>query len=91
MSTSRDAITLAAGWAGWPGAGGWTWLWLPFLVPLWLAVGAGAIWLAVRGLGWGGRGGWDHGRAQEILAERYARGELTNEEYRERLEHLHRG
>jgi hypothetical protein len=27
-------------------------------------------------------------RAREILAERYARGELTTEEYRERLEHL---
>ena len=28
------------------------------------------------------------GRAREILAERYARGELTTDEYRERLEQL---
>ena len=27
-------------------------------------------------------------RAREILAERYARGELSSDEYRERLEHL---
>ena len=30
-------------------------------------------------------------RAQEILDERYARGELTDEEYQERLRHLRGG
>jgi putative membrane protein len=28
------------------------------------------------------------GRARDILDERYARGELTSEEYRERIDHL---
>lgn len=28
------------------------------------------------------------GRAQDILAERYARGEITDQEYQERLRHL---
>ena len=43
---------------------------------------------------WGGRWGRGYGgrgprvSAQEILAERYARGEISHEEYRERLTHL---
>lgn len=48
------------------------------------------IWLAMRGSGW--RGVWAGAsgidRARQILAERYAQGELTYEEYLERLGHL---
>jgi uncharacterized membrane protein len=48
------------------------------------------IWFAATRGGWRGAwaGGLGHDRVREILAERYARGELTHEEYLERLEHL---
>jgi putative membrane protein len=37
-------------------------------------------------------GSWHHGRSGEnVLAERYARGEITVEEYRERLSVLREG
>jgi putative membrane protein len=68
---------------------GWSWLWP--LVPLfWFLV----FFLCLRLFFWRGRRGpWayhDHGRADArvILAERYARGEITHEEYRQRLGHL---
>jgi putative membrane protein len=61
--------------------------WFPFTL-LWLVVLGTAIWLAVRGVRRGERSGLV--RAKEILAERYARGELTAEEYRERLDELSR-
>ena len=68
---------------------GWFWFWP--LVPLfWFLV----FFLFVRVFFWRGRRGpW--GRygyrgpdARAILAERYARGEINVEEYRERLGHL---
>lgn len=75
---------------------GWGWGWL-----FWLLVLAGLIFLvvlAVRAIG-GGISRSDGGvrtsahpparnRARELLDERYARGELTTEEYRERLQVL---
>lgn len=68
---------------------GWFWLWP--LVPLfWLLV----FLLFARLFLWRGRGGpWASYRqpgpdARAILAERYARGEISHEEYRERLSHL---
>jgi putative membrane protein len=92
MSTALNAILMAPGWYTWGGGWGWgwTWFWLPFSVLLWLAVGAVVIWFAATRGGWQGAwaGGWGHDRAREILAERYARGELTHEEYLERLGHL---
>jgi putative membrane protein len=38
----------------------------------------------------GRRGHWQTHTAQEVLAERYARGEISVEEYRQRLEVLER-
>jgi putative membrane protein len=67
---------------------GWFWLWP--LVPLfWFLV----FFLFVRFFFWRGRRGpWGYGHrgpdARAILAERYARGEITYDEYRERLGHL---
>jgi len=68
---------------------GWFWLWP--LVPLfWLLV----VFLFVRLFFWRGRRGpWAYQGyrapdARAILAERYARGEITHDEYRERLSHL---
>jgi putative membrane protein len=64
---------------------GWFLLWP--LVPLfWIT----AVFLLVRFVFWR-RGPWGVGRGPDprmILAERYARGEITHEEYRERLGHL---
>jgi putative membrane protein len=53
---------------------------------LWAAAIATVGWVVVRAARPRERPGVD--RAREILAERYARGELTTEEYRERLEQL---
>lgn len=69
---------------------GWGWL-------FWLLMVVGVILLvvvAVRALGGGVTGGAGvrrppaRSRARELLDERYARGELTTEEYRERLQGL---
>jgi putative membrane protein len=75
---------------------GMVWMWL-----FWLLVVLGVVLLvvvAVRALGGGvipGGGGRDvdrgargRSRARQLLDERYARGELTTEEYRERLQVL---
>jgi putative membrane protein len=70
-------------------AGGWMWLF-----GLLLVVGIALIILvAVRALGGGisrgnGASRPARSRAREVLDERYARGELTTEEYRERLRTL---
>ena len=68
---------------------GWFWLWP--LVPLFWFL---TFFLLFRLFFWRGRrGSWGRygGRgpdAREILAQRYARGEISHEEYRERLGHL---
>jgi putative membrane protein len=63
-------------------AGFW---WFPF-TSLWVVVLGTAIWFVVRTRRHGARSGFE--QATEILAERYARGELSTEEYRERLDEL---
>ncbi len=76
---------------------GMGWMWL-----FWLLMIAGVVVLvvvAVRAIGGGvtprgGRaGGAEHerGRARQVLDERYARGEIDTEEYRERLRELGEG
>jgi putative membrane protein len=62
----------------------WWWpLWLLF----WAALIGGVVWLILRRRN---RGSGPLDRAREILAERFARGELTGDEYRARLDELHR-
>jgi len=61
--------------------------WFPFAV-LWVIVLGTAIWFVARKLRPGERSGLE--RAREILAERYALGEVSVEEYRERLDELSR-
>lgn len=71
---------------------GWMW----FIWPLMILVIVLVVVLLVRGSGGGtNRGsasapgpGTGRTRAQEILDERYARGELTDEEYQDRLRQL---
>jgi putative membrane protein len=53
---------------------------------LWAAAIAAVIWLVVRGARPGERSSAD--RARQILAERYARGEISGDEYWERLDQL---
>jgi putative membrane protein len=57
------------------------------LIPLFWVVALGLVaWVMMRGIRPRDRAGGE--RAREILAERYARGEISSDEYRERLEHL---
>jgi putative membrane protein len=63
-------------------AHGW-WIVWPLL---WLALIVAVVWF-VRPA-WRRREPGRYDRAKEILAERYASGELTSEEYRERLAQL---
>jgi putative membrane protein len=76
------ALTPTLASSGEWGDGGWKPLWLLF----WLVVIGVTVWLVVRFTRRRERNGID--RARDILAERYARGELTSDEYRERLEQL---
>jgi putative membrane protein len=60
--------------------------WFPFGL-LWLVLLGAIVWLVFfRARRYHQPSGMD--RARDILAERYARGEITGEEYRERLEQL---
>ncbi|MGI8313024.1 SHOCT domain-containing protein [Saccharopolyspora hattusasensis] len=69
---------------GWHGAhGGPGWIFGLFFLLLIAALIATVIWLAVRGRH---RSGVE--RAKEILSERFARGEISSDEYRERLNEL---
>jgi putative membrane protein len=64
------------------GGDGWWPIWLLF----WVAIAAAIVWFLWRR--WGKPRGDGLDRARELLAERYAKGELSSEEYRERLEQL---
>jgi uncharacterized membrane protein len=64
---------------GWVTTGGPLWL------LIWAALIGTAVWLVLRRRG---RRGDPLDRARELLAERFARGELTGEEYRQRLDEL---
>ncbi|MBB5157634.1 SHOCT domain-containing protein [Saccharopolyspora phatthalungensis] len=71
------------GWHGPPWGPGWP-IGLFFVLVV-VALVATVIWLAVRGRP---RQPSAVERAREILAERFARGELSPDEYRERLHEL---
>jgi putative membrane protein len=91
MTTSHVLPTLIAfggdRWRhGWGPGGGWGWLWGPIVLLLWLALIATVVWFVARSARPRERSGLE--RAREVLAERYARGELATDEYRERLEQL---
>jgi putative membrane protein len=61
------------------------WFVFPFFWLLWLGLIATVLYFVFRGKGRRWNGG---NRAKAILAERFARGEISGEEYRERLEQL---
>ena len=58
---------------------------LLLLILLLVLIGLG-VWLVVRSRN--NRDAHPHDRAREILSERLARGEITSEEYRERVQQL---
>jgi putative membrane protein len=75
------------------GWSGWMWLWGTAMVLFWVIVIGAAAWLVARAVAphrahtpGSGTAGLEH--AREILAERYARGEIGTEEYEERLAKL---
>jgi putative membrane protein len=65
---------------------GWSHGWWPLWPILWLAVIVAVVWFLSRRWREPRAGGPD--RAREILAERFARGELSSDEYRQRLAEL---
>ena len=74
------------GWGhmdGW--GGGWMWLWGTLMMLSWVAIIAAAVWFVTRSRDTTGD---RTSRAREILDERYASGDLSTDEYRERVEHL---
>jgi putative membrane protein len=81
-----DFLTLLSTHGPGDGPDGW-WIFPIFWLLLWAGVIATGIWFfAGRRRDWRRRSSVD--RAGDILAERFARGELNNEEYTERLRQL---
>lgn len=83
------------GWDGW-GWGGW--IVMTVLMVVFWAVVITAIVLAIRYASAGGQRSQAAGdastrKAEDVLAERFARGEIDDEEYRQRMSLLreHRG
>jgi putative membrane protein len=74
----------ANGW-GHDGGGYW-WIWRLGMLVFWVVLIALAFWW-FRRAGWGRQPSGAE-RARDILAERFARGEITVEEYNERLGQL---
>lgn len=70
--------------SGW--GGGWMWLWGTLMVLAWVVIIAAAIWFLMRT----GAGDPGKSRAERLLDERFARGELDQDEYRERKTELRR-
>jgi putative membrane protein len=60
------------------------WVWAPFFWVLWLVILVTVVWLLTRRRPW--RNGGD--RPKAILAERLARGDISIEEFRERIAEL---
>jgi len=88
MHTIATLLADNDGWGhmdGW--GGGWMWLWGSLMMFSWVAIIAGAVWLFTRNRDTTG-GQVSGSGARDILDERYARGELTTEEYRERVDQL---
>ncbi len=78
MVMAAETLAGAGGWEGGPGP------WWPIFPLFWLLLFGGLAFAVFRG-----RRSWGppHMRAtaEGVLAERYARGEISDEEYRERL------
>jgi len=67
-------------------AGGWGWIGGIVMMLLWAALVAGIVWFAVTRAPTGAARPAAHARS--ILAERFARGEISGDEYDEMLRRL---
>jgi putative membrane protein len=68
---------------------GWAWFWMATMMVVFWAIVVAAIVLVVRALRSPQGGGIPAARTpQDILAERYARGEIDADEYRRRVDEL---
>lgn len=87
-----SGLTVLADEGGWGHMGGWggAWMWFWGITMMVLFVAA-IVWIAraVAGPSQPRTPADPNDRGRQILAERYARGELSTEEYRERLNELH--
>jgi putative membrane protein len=77
VSEMEINVLAGSGWGGGP--------WFLFFPLLWIGLFAGVFILFFRR-----RDRWQTHSAEEILAERYAKGEISAEEYRQRLGVLQR-
>lgn len=91
MTIASDLLLVlagpAGGWEHWGYGGGWSWLW-PAGMLFWVAVLALLVWLVARRIRPGAPTGAE--RAKDLLAEQFARGQISEEEYEERLSVLTR-
>ncbi|HEX3722686.1 MAG TPA: hypothetical protein VHV31_07830 [Nitrolancea sp.] len=88
MAVTEYAPLILMHSSGWGQAGGWDghwWIWRMAMLVFWIAVVALVVWLVRRNAH---RDSSGVDRARGILAERYARDELSADEYRERLNNL---
>jgi putative membrane protein len=75
---------------GYGGMGGWGWMFMSLSSFVFIALLGVTVWLLVRATG-PGRAPQPRdstSSAREILAQRYARGEIDEQEYRQRLHTL---
>ncbi|MER6808825.1 SHOCT domain-containing protein [Spirillospora sp. NPDC000708] len=91
-------LAAAASGDGWGHMGnggwsGWMWIWGSMMIIFWVVLIGAVAWMIVRAAT--SRRDTpaiseqtEHRHAREILADRYARGEITSEEYDERLAKL---
>lgn len=86
MNTTANLAVLADPYGHMWGDSGWVWLWGPLMMLVIVGAIITGVWLVVRSNGPAPPPSND--RAREILAERYARGDLSTEEYYERLDAL---
>jgi putative membrane protein len=89
-------MALAAPHSGHMRDAGWNddmWIWGSLIMVSWLGLAVVVTWLVVRsinGRAAAARESTGAGRARDIIDERYAKGELSTEEYEERRARLAR-
>lgn len=67
---------------GWGDGWGWAWMWMPGMILFWGLLGAGIYFLVRTATGGQSRRGPEaRSSAIAILDERFARGEISEEEY----------
>ncbi len=77
---------------GWDGMSGWGWIGMTVMMVFWIAILALAVWAISRAVSHPTQlpsGPSDEDRAMRTLRERFARGEITEDEYRQASRTLH--